>query len=235
MRLNIIDVKEIAYYAEKGENYTPETNEDLVELIQITDKEIYWSKLKDATKMLMHFVFQKINSYYKKNMKDDMYSILRMGWVKAVKNYNRSKCDKFHAFASYLMYQQFVMFARRITKDKEGVSVRYQLFNNAHSSENNNESEKDKEGCVASIMSDDSFEKTIQRFELKEFLMEKLKKLTEIDKLSAELIYKHYYCNITQKALCEEYNLNQSTISRKIKAGFKFLKTIINRNEISIA
>lgn len=226
-------LREIEYFAKKGEGYVAEENEDLVELIQLTDKKKYWDKLYHKTENLVHSVYHKyVNSFYKKNQKEDMYQILYIGWVRAVKFYNRKKATgKFHAVASFLIHQAYVQFAKKITKDKDGSSVKHQLLCdvNIESSENQ---ERNTEGVVTAIMKDDSTQTEIKHLELKEFVKDKLNVLKRRDYQLYELVYKHIFEERTQKSLCEEYHMNATTMSRKIKMAYEFLRNLIKPEEL---
>ena len=83
-------------------------------------------------------------------------------------------------------------------------------------------------------MKDDSTEKEIKNLELHEFVKEKLNILKRRDHLLYELVYKHIFEERTQKALCEEYKLNATTISRKIKMAYEFLRNLIKPEELLV-
>lgn len=229
-------LNEIEYFAKKGEGYVAEENEDLVELIQLTDKKKYWDKLYHKTENLVHSVYHRhVNQYYKNTAKEDIYQILYIGWVRAVKFYNRKKATgKFHAVASFLINQAYVQFAKKITKDKDGSSVKHQLLCDVSVDETGDSKEKSTEGVVSAIMKDDSTEKEIKNLELHEFVKEKLNILKRRDHLLYELVYKHIFEERTQKSLCEEYKLNATTISRKIKMAYEFLRNLIKPEELLV-
>lgn len=233
-RISMETINEIEYFAKKGEGYIPEENEDLVELIQLTDKKKYWDKLYHKTENLVHSVYHKyVNSYYKSTIKEDIYQTLYIGWVRAVKFYNRKKATgKFHAVASFIIHQSYVQFAKKITKDKDGSSVKYQLLGDVSVNETSDQKEKNTEGVVASIMKDDSTQKEMKKIELKEFVKDKLNVLKRRDGLLYELVYKHIFEERTQKSLCKEYGMNATTMSRKIKMAYEFLRNLINPNEL---
>lgn len=116
------DKKKYWYYKE----YEHLTNEELVKLIQETDKQKYWHELDMRTKKLYSYILRdKIHPYYKENMREDIISILKIGWIKAVKTYNESKATaEFIPYCSFLMEQNYKMFIRRITPERIGSSVR---------------------------------------------------------------------------------------------------------------
>lgn len=227
-------LNEIEYFAKKGEGYTPEENEDLVELIQLTDKKKYWEKLYHKTENLVHSVYHRhVNQYYKNTAKEDIYQILYIGWVRAVKFYNRKKATgKFHAVASFLINQAYVQFAKKITKDKDGSSVKHRLLCDVSVDENGDSKERNTEGVVSAIMKDDSTQKDIKNLELKDFVKEKLGILKRRDNLLYELVYKHIFEERTQKSLCKEYGMNATTMSRKIKMAYEFLRNLIKPDEL---
>lgn len=67
--------KEYWYY----ESLKHLSNEEIVELIQTTDKAIYWDELNHRTEKLYSSVIKKVNEYYKKSMREDIMSILKIG------------------------------------------------------------------------------------------------------------------------------------------------------------
>lgn len=226
-------INEIEYFAKKGEGYVPEENEDLVDLIQITNKKKYWDKLYYKTENLVHNIFhKKVNNYYKMNIKEDIYQILYTGWTKAVKSYNRKKATgKFHAFAYFIINQNYVQFASRITETKVGSSVKHQLMNDVTINKDSCK-EKNTEGVVASIMRDDSTLDEMNQFEVSEYIEDKLNILKKKDSFLYKLIKEHIFKQKTQKDLCKKYKMNATTMSRKIKTAYEYLRNLINPEDV---
>ena len=82
------------------------SNEELASLIQKgegdTDK--YWYMLYNQTKECIYNVYHKrVHSYYKNNYKEDILSILKIGWTKAVNTFDNTKCKWFVSWAMLLM------------------------------------------------------------------------------------------------------------------------------------
>lgn len=204
-------------------------NEDLVKIIQEEDDEYCWYLLEKKTKKLFHYAFNKyVNDFYKENMKEDVYSVLKGGWIKAVKCYNPAKTHVgFVPFAAFIMRQHYVMFARRRKKDRIGNSVRDELFSGTHiDSQDNNE--KMASGCITNILRYECEE--FDTIEVKDYVKEKLALLLEEDELQHRFVKMHFIDGISQKKLGEKYNMSQSAVSRKIRKGLAFLRKEIQKD-----
>jgi RNA polymerase sigma factor (sigma-70 family) len=204
-------------------------NEDLVHMIQTTDDEYYWYVLDKRTEDLMHYVFNKyVHEFYKENSKEDVYSVLRTGWVKAVKSYNPSRTTVgFVPFASFIMRQHYIMFARRIKKDRIGNSIRDELLSGV-SVDTQDENDKMSSGCITNILKYECDE--FKSIELKNFIQNKLDMLKEEDEVQYDFIRMHYIEGYSQKKLGEIYEMSQSAVSRKIRKGLAFLKSAISQD-----
>lgn len=202
------------------------TIEDIVHIIQTEDDEQCWLILEKRTKKLFHFVFNKyVHNFYKENQKEDMYSIIKTGWVKAVKTYDSSKTTVgFVPYASYIMRQHYQMFVRRIKENRVGNSVRDELFSGTHI-DYQDSNEKMTNGCITNILKYECDE--FDKIELTDFIKDKLQLLEQEDTIQYDFIKQHYINGISQKKLGEIYNMSQSAVSRKIRKGLAFL-----RNEI---
>ena len=98
------------------------SNEELASLIQKgegdTDK--YWYMLYNQTKECIYNVYHKrVHSYYKNNYKEDILSILKIGWTKAVNTFDNTKCKWFVSWAMLLMEREYINFAKRRTSERE--------------------------------------------------------------------------------------------------------------------
>lgn len=211
--------------------YNEATNEELVDLIQRTNESIYWDALHTKTKKLFHYVFHKhVNSFYKENYKDEVYSVFKIGWVKAINTYNASKATSgFVPYASEIMRQHYEMFRRRIKEDRIGKSVRYDLFSGVSIDSEKND-DKMQNGCITNIMKYECDD--FHDIEIKDFIKEKLVLLEKEDPIQYLFIKKHYLEGISQKKLGELYNMNQSAISRKIRKGLNFLRNYIKKEDV---
>ena len=84
------------------------TNEELAKKIQETDGPEYWQEMERRTKKVYSYALREyVHPYYKETMREDILSILKLGWVKAVKTYNEEKATAdFIAYCSFLMEHQ---------------------------------------------------------------------------------------------------------------------------------
>ena len=182
------------------------TNEELVKLIQTTNEVYYWEELDKRTKRLYSYALREyVHPYYKETMREDIISILKQGWVKAVNKYDEEKATAdFIAFCSKLMEQAYVQFARRITEKKSGVSVRDEV--------------------MSSVTIDGHENSDYRDIEIKDYVRDMLNRLKKHDKLQYIIIKQHCIDGITQKDLGRILNMSQSAISRHIRKGLRFLE-----------
>lgn len=224
--------------------------EDLVLIIQDSEKhkEDYdefdintaWDLLYEKTKNAIFQVFHKnVDAYYKKTMKDDIMAILKTGWVKAVLKYNIDK-DKtmtcFVPFAQLVMRQEYIItFKKRHTPYKNGVSVKEVLINNVNAAKamiTDNNEQKNKSSIVEIIEIDEKASSDYETLELKMYVKEKLEILKKYYPSNYNMIIEYYFNEKTQHSIASQYNMTQSTISRLLKRGEKFLKMIMDEDEL---
>lgn len=221
--LNELSCKEISTLIKQGRKdvLISLTNEKLVELIQEGYTE-FWDYLYKKTEKGIHKVYhEKINEYYKTNMSEDIYSVLKYGWTKAVLTYDKNKATaEFIAYASFLMNQQYVMFARKIKEDRIGRSIRYELLEGVTTESSIND--KEKTSLVQNIIEDKT--ETYDKYENIIILQDALNALKEEREDLYELVSLHYLQGIPQTQIADMQNHGQSYISRKIKQGVKFLQ-----------
>lgn len=222
------------------------TNEELVVLIQEAEKDsdcnelqknLYWEALYEKTKNTIYQTFHKnVNAEHKKDM-EDIITILKTGWVKAVFKYDITKDNTkscFVPFAQHIMCQEYInSFAKRMTKDKMGKSVRETLISNVNVSkaliEENTENAKN--GCMNNIIIDKHSNDLYNHIELKDLMDQKLNILKTYYPRSYEMIIENIYKERTQNDIANEYNIKQTSVSRHIKKGKTFLKQIITEDE----
>lgn len=199
------------------------TNEELAKRIQETDNPEYWSEMERRTKKIYSFALREyVHPYYKETMREDILSILKLGWVKAVKTYNEEKATAdFIAYCSFLMQQNYVMFARRINEHKIGTSVRDEVMSSVTVDGYDN-TDKMTQGCMENIMKYEV--QDYEDIETKDFIRDMLERLREHDTLQYTIIKRHCIDGVTQKKLGEQLKMSQSAISRNIKKGLAFLK-----------
>lgn len=217
--------------------YYPEfkykTNEEIVKLIQETDNAHYWDELNKRTEELYSAVLRdKVHPYYRENMKEDILSVLKIGWIKAVKSYDEKRATaEFIPYCSFLMEQNYKMFARRINENKIGNSVRDEIMS-CVTADGYSENEKMSQGCIDIIMKYDC--EDYDHIESSDFVKDMLERLKVHDKIQYIIIKKHCIEGMTQKDLGIMLNMSQSAISRHIKKGMKFLQKEIQFEEVII-
>lgn len=207
------------------------TNEELVKYIQTTNETCYWEELDNRTKRVYNFILRKyVHSYYKETMLEDVTSLLKQGWVKAVLKYDENKATAdFVPFCSKLMHQTYVQFARRMNEKKVGTSVRDCVLSSVII-DNDNVSDKMTQGCIDNIMEYEV--KEYEDIETKDFINSLLAKLKNHNELQYIIIKKHCIDGVTQRELGDELQMSQSAISRHIKKGLDFLKKRIQAEMI---
>lgn len=207
------------------------TNEELVKYVQLTNKDCYWREIEKRTEKVYSYALREyVHAYYKETMREDIMSILKMGWVKAVKTYNEEKATAdFIAYCTFIMQQNYIMFARRINENKIGTSVRDEVMSSVTIDGYDN-TDKMTQGCMENIMKYEV--EDFEQIETKDFIRDMLERLKIHDELQYLIIKKHCIEGITQKELGETLQMSQSAISRNIKKGLQFLKKEI-QNELS--
>lgn len=238
-KIKEIDKKGLALSKDKKKKYwyyeefKHLTNEEIVKIIQETDDPQYWYELDMRTQELYSSVMrEKVHPYYKENMRDDIMSILKIGWVKAVKSYNDKKATaEFIPYCSFLMDQNYRMFARRINEDKIGNSVRDEILS-CVTTDGYSDNEKMAQGCIDIIMKYDCEE--YDNIESSDYVNDMLERLKLHDEIQYTIIKKHCIEGMTQKDLGIMLNMSQSAISRHIKKGMKFLKKELEFEELMI-
>ena len=225
------DKKVVKYWYYSEFKYT--TNEEIVKLIQETDDAHYWDELNKRTEELYSAVLRdKVHPYYRENMKDDILSVLKIGWIKAVKSYDEERATaEFIPYCSFLMEQNYKMFARRINENKIGNSVRDEIMS-CVTADGYSDNEKMSQGCIDIIMKYDC--EDYDHIESSDFVEDMLERLKMHDKIQYIIIKKHCIEGMTQKDLGIMLNMSQSAISRHIKKGMKFLQKEIQFEELII-
>ena len=81
------------------------SNEELVSIIQKGNcADEYWCMLYKQTEESIYSVYhKKVHAHYKANYKDDILSILKIGWAKAVKTFDNTKCKWFVSWAMSIL------------------------------------------------------------------------------------------------------------------------------------
>lgn len=142
--------------------------------------------------------------------------------MKAVKSYKDSKATaEFIPYCSYLMEQNYWMFARRINEEKVGNSVRDEIMS-CVTADGYMENSKMSQGCIDIIMKYDC--KEYDEIESLDYVDDMLERLRLHDEIQYIIIKKHCVEGITQKDLGIMLGMSQSAISRHIKKGREFLK-----------
>lgn len=123
------------------------------------------------------------------------------------------------------------MFARRITEEKIGNSVRDEILS-CVTADGYSDNEKMSQGCIDIIMKDDC--KEYSEIEDRDFVSDMLDRLKLHDETQYVIIKKHCVEGITQKELGQTLGMSQSAISRHIKKGLSFLKKELEFEELMI-
>ena len=204
------------------------SNEGIVSMIQKTDEQRLWKELDMRTKELYSSVMRdKVHPYYKENMREDIMSVLKIGWVKAVKTYSDEKATaEFVPYCSFIMWQNYRMFARRITENKVGNSVRDEALS-CVTADGYPENEKMSQGCVDIIMKYDC--EDYNQIDSHDYVNDILNRLKQHDKTQYTIIKAHCIEGMTQKDLGILLEMSQSAISRHIKKGMKFLRRELDK------
>lgn len=203
------------------------TNEEIVKLVQLTNENVYWAEIENRTKKTYSYVLREyVHPYYKETMREDVMSILKIGWVKAVNTYNEEKATAdFIAYCTFIMQQNYVMFARRITEQKIGNSVRDEVMSNV-SVDGYDNTDKMINGCLENIM---GYENEVYKdIETKDYIKDMLERLKDHDYMQYYVVEKHCLEGMTQKELGCKLNMSQSAVSRYIRRGLHFLRKEMN-------
>lgn len=205
------------------ENIEALSNEEVVKFVQLTDETVYWKEIEERTKKTYSYVLREyVHPYYKETMREDILSILKIGWIKAVKTYDETKATAdFVAYCTYLMHQSYKMFARRINDSKIGNSVRDEVMSNVFVDGYDN-TDKMTQGCIENIMKYDC--EDYNSIEMKDYVTDMLHRLRKYDYMQYYVVKKHCLEGVTQKKLGADLKMSQSAISRYIKKGLAFLK-----------
>lgn len=211
------------------------SNEELASLIQKgegdTDK--YWYMLYNQTKECIYNVYHKrVHSYYKSNYKEDILSILKIGWTKAVNTFDNTKCKWFVSWAMLLMEREYINFAKRRTSEREGRSIRTECLGCLNNSFLNSQTNKKAlNETIDNILIDEYSEEMYNNLEIKELVDQKMKMLKKYHPVSYEMIIDSFYNGRTQTQIAEDFNIKQVSVSRYIKIGKNFLRDVISTNE----
>lgn len=224
------------------------TNEDLVDIIQNTNNRLdnkyknineeCWELLQENTIKAVHAVFHKyVNNYYKINMKDDIYTVLKQGWVKSVLTYDKEKATgPFHPYASYLMYQSYIQFANRITPDKIGRSKRDDPFSSVNITSSTGSSNEDNlvNGCETNILIDHETEYNLEAVEEKHMVHDILNYLDEVYPGYRSVLTEYVINKKNQREVAKQFSISQMEVSRRVKTSLSFLKEVISQEVLNI-
>lgn len=211
------------------------TNEELVVKIQLTNEEKYWARLYEKTEACIFNIYhKKVHKFYKETMKDDIISLLKTGWAKAVVKYDLSKATcGFVAWASTLIEQEYVSFAKKRTKLRDGSSVKTEYLESVHSPNlfNNEHEDKALNGCISNILEDKDSQSEIMKLETNNLVNQKLMLLKKQYPISYKIIIDNIFLCKTQNEIANDFGLKQTSVSRYMKLGKNFLKQTITKEE----
>lgn len=211
------------------------TNEELIVKIQLTNEDKYWARLYEKTEACIFNIYhKKVHKFYKETMKDDIISLLKIGWTKAVVKYDLSKATcGFVAWASTIIEQEYVSFAKKRTKLRDGSSIKAEYFESVHSSNlfNNEHEDKALNGCVVNILEDKDSQNDFFELERNNLVDQKLLLLKKQYPISYKIIIDNIFLCKTQNEIANEFGLKQTSVSRYMKLGKTFLKQNITKDE----
>lgn len=237
--LDLIDTR-IAELYENNIDPDELTNEQLVLLCQKYGDNKYWDALYSKTKNSIHYCINKYaNDFYKAEYatsddkeNTDLFSSIRLGWLKAVETYNIVKGNAgFVAYASTLMYQHYIKLTRQVNQKHNGISVNAMYIESVHStSVNERENTAFKNKMVDTVYTD-SNTNDMAIYEAKEYIKQKLDQLKEYDETMYEVVMLHYFNDMTQVQIAKIYKRNKTWVSRKLKRAKQFMKARITDEE----
>lgn len=203
------------------------SNEELVSLIQkggSTDK--YWYMLYNQTKDCIYKVYHnKVHNHYKSHYKEDILSLLKTGWAKAVNTFDNEKCKWFVSWAMLLMEREYINFAKCRNAKREGKSVRTDNLGCLNNSFLNSQtSDKALYETIDNILIDKHHEDIYHNLEVKMVLKQKMELLKKYHPVSYEMIVDSFFNEKTQTQIAQEFGMKQASVSRYIKIGKNFLR-----------
>lgn len=224
-----------------NDNVDPKTlnNEQLVLLCQRYDDDIYWTALYNKTKNSIHFCICKYaNDFYKSeyvssedNEMTDLFSQVRLGWLKAVNTYNIVKGNAgFVAYASTIMFQHYVKLTRQVNQKHNGLSVNAINIESVHSNDDNDGDNSSAYKMIDAVCVDSGVQEA-QKLEANEYIKDKLRALKAYDETMYDVVVLHYFKNVTQKQIAVIYGRNKTWVSRLLRRARTFLKGIIPEEE----
>ena len=164
-------------------------------------------------------------------MSEDLLAILNMGWFRAVTTYNKEKATgPFHAYAPYIIEQQYHQFLRRIKPEQDGLparigkSVRSEYLNDIKLPCSFSNCSNTVDFCITNILEDTKSTDPFRQIELADYLKQKLERLKIALPNSYDYIIETVYNNKTQIEVAKERNISKHTVSRAIKQGYEWLR-----------
>ena len=215
------------------QSYNNLTNEELVFMIQDDlDNQELWNTLWTKTKDTIYYVYhKKVHRYYKEQMSEDLLAILNMGWFRAVTTYDKEKATgPFHAYAPYIIEQQYHQFLRKVKPEKDGLparigkSVRSEYLNDIKLPCSFSDCSNTVDFCITNILEDTKSTDPFKQIELADYLKQKLERLKIALPNSYDYIIETVYNNKTQIEVAKERNISKHTVSRAIKQGYEWLR-----------
>lgn len=209
-------------------NYKDMKNEELVFLIQDNpDNQEAWEELWKKTKDTIYYVYhEKVHSYYKENMNDDLLAVLNIGWYQAVKTYKREKATgPFHCFAIFIIDQRYRQMLRKYKPERIGKSVRTEFLQDIKMSSADSDSASDSiDFCVSNILEDKESSSKFDQVEMEDYIKSKMELLKEYYPESYDYIMEIIYNGKTQTIISKEYKVSKSKVSKAVKKGYEYLR-----------
>lgn len=232
--LNLVTFDESIYTKEEINKYT---NEELIELIQITENNnMYWELLWIKTKNCVFRVFNtSVNSYNRDKNSEEIFSVLMQAWIHSVNTYDKNKAtSEFYKYCIFIIRQQYSRYASRINAEKTGKSVKHiSLEDYIHERYSINDSSIG--AGLLDIIEDKSSAEDFLTSESRIDLFNNLEKLKTCMPDVYNYIIEYYFHSKTYAMIAEKYNVNTITVQRGVRKGLKQLKFYFNaQNRLSI-
>ena len=237
--LDAIDNR-IRYIHNSGMDPNKLSNEQLVLLCQKYDEDKYWTALYNKTKNSIHFCINKYaNDFYKAEYVEsddkentDLFSIIRLGWYKAVKTYSILKGNAgFVAYASTLMYQHYIKLTRQVNQKHNGLSVNSIFIESVRSNSMNEDASSTSKSKMIDAIHADYDDKDIPTLEARAFINDKLEQLKKYDEELYEIVILHFFKRIPQVEIAKMKERNKTWVSRQLAKAKTFLKNRITEDE----
>lgn len=194
----------------------------------------YWEVLYNYSIPIMKSVKNKRSGdiyklVYNSLTEEDVMTILRMGWIKAVKTYDLSKATAPFAPYAYIRmdYEYIRLVSQKFTSTKSGKSVHSISYECFGSNEDDYDNHTD---YVDNLLVRDDSEDLAKQFELADYINSKVRELRKLGKIEdSKILNGTFFENKKQVDMAEELQLHQSNISKRLTKIYNYLRDDINQ------